>query len=176
MDRFLIRNYGPTRNLPDGHGSYIFLEHDRVRPTNDEKMAKLFDTYPDVHVTDYGEDIGRIQLPQPPVGPPPPEDPEDKEVVEVPLEYEALGKRDLRDMCKLRGIPITGLHRDELIVALKAKDEEGENDDEGEGGKGIDYAALDYSDLQEIAKERGIRSVGISKPDLIASLKADDKK
>jgi len=113
-ERFIIRNYGPSRNLKDGKGSYIFIERDRVRATSDPNMAKLFATYPQIHVTDRGEEFGRPAiLPQPPVGPEPPEDDDDKvkdkvdqgedQVEEaVAIDYETLRVSDLQEIATER--------------------------------------------------------------------------
>lgn len=35
----------------------------------------------------------------------------------------------------------------------------------------IDYEAMEYTELQALAKEKGLKSVGIKKEDLIKSLK-----
>lgn len=169
MERFVIRNYGPSRNLPDGHGSYIFMERDRTRPTSDPKMAALFSTYPEVSVTERGEnfvDPHQAQVPfvAPPVEP--------EEIVKKPT-YDDLTKRDLIGMAKLRDISTSGFTRDDLIEALRAKDK---SDADPEIKSDIDYEVLGYKDLKEIAKERGIRSVGVSKALLIELLQEDDDK
>ena len=168
MERFVMRNYGPSRNLPDGHGSYIFMERGAVRGISDPAMAKLFDSYPDVHVQERGHNIVGPPLPQ---GPPPPQEKED--VVEKPS-YDALSKRDLRDMAKLRKIDVAGLNRDDLIVALNAADGLEQEEAESAAQEPIDYSTLSYKDLQEIAKEREIRFTGIKKDDLIAALQTWD--
>lgn len=174
MERFVIRNYGPSRNLPDGRGSYIFIERDRVRGTSDPELAKLFATYPEIHVADRGEDVAPPFVPSAPPGPPPPPDQDDEkpEEDEQKKSYEALTKRDLLGMAKLRGIPTSGLRRDDLIVALKKMDSEEKVDS---NDNQINYEILSYGDLQDIAKERNIRFVGISKSVLVATLQADDK-
>jgi len=169
MERFVIRNYGPSRNLPDGHGSYIFMERDGVRGTSNEEMAKLFKTYPEVAVSERGSNfVGN----PPPQGPPPPVDSDD---VIKKSTYEDLDKRSLQDMAKLRKIPVAGLSRIELIEALYLKDDsEKAVETEAEVKVDIDYQVLGYKDLQEIAKERGIRSVGVSQKLLIELLQEDD--
>ena len=132
-ERFLIRNYGPSRNLPDGHGSYIFIEHERVRSTSDPELAKLFTTYPQIHVTDRGEEAFPAPvLPEPPVGPEPPEDEdeaedEDEDEVEDEVEDEAadysdLAVKDLREIAQERDIPIVGLLKADLIRTLQEND------------------------------------------------------
>lgn len=148
MERFIIRNYGTSRNLPDGHGSYIFLEHDAARPTNDEDMAKLFNTYPDVQVAE--RDGKLVGLPEPvvfaapPEGPAPPKEPPDEGEDE-----------DKGDQGEAKG----ALSEDEQVEEVKA----------------IEYKTLLLGDLQEIAKEREIPTSGVLKADLIVALQEYDR-
>jgi len=143
MQRFVIRNYGSSRNLPDGHGSYIFIERNGVQGTDDEEMAKLFATYPDIHVAERGNNLS-ILLPTPPEGPapqvePPDEPPDEDEQGEDETEdeqgesegededatdYEALRVSDLQEIAKDREIPIANLRKPELIEALQKDDAE----------------------------------------------------
>jgi len=135
-ERFLIRNYGPSRNLEDGKGSYIFLERDRVRSTSDPEMAKLMSTYPEIHVTDRGvEAFPAPILPAPPQGPEPPKE-DDDEVVEVveeskeveddeehgEVDYTELTVADLREIAYERDIDTKGLLKADLIQALQEDD------------------------------------------------------
>jgi len=149
MERFVIRNYGTSRNLPDGHGSYIFLEHDAARPTNDEDMAKLFATYPDVEVKERdGKLVGLpepVVFAKPPEGPAPPDEPPD------------------------RG-DIQGKEEDE-----QGKDDQNE-DSEVESTADIEYETLLLGDLQEIAKERDppVPTSGVKKADLVVALQEWD--
>lgn len=137
MDAFVIRNYGSSRNLPDGHGSYIFMERDSVRETNDEAMAKLFATYPDVLVSRRNEDLVNA-FPAPPEGPPPPveEDDENEQgeneqgedpaaVVDESTEtdYGSMLLVDLQEIAKDRNIAISGVKKADLVVLLEEYDE-----------------------------------------------------
>lgn len=149
MERFIIRNYGTSRNLPDGHGSYIFLEHDAARPTDDEDMAKLFATYPDVEVAERDGKLVGLPEPavyaQPPEGPLPPEDEDDQ------------GENED--------------NQDEV------KEEEALNEDgHNEEVKAIEYTTLLLGDLQEIAKDRDppVPTSGVLKADLIVALQEWD--
>lgn len=169
MERFVIRNYGPSRNLPDGHGSYIFLEKDRIRGTSDPELAKLFATYPEITVTDRGVTFNGPPAIQPPEGPPPPIEPDD---IIVAVSYDVLDKSELQVLAKARGIPTAHVSRLDLITALQTADQE---EEAAKVDTSIGYEALSYKDLQEVAKERGVRSVGVSKANLIISLQADDK-
>jgi len=169
VERFVIRNYGPSRNLPDGHGSYIFIEKDRIRGTSDPVLAKLFATYPQINVTDRGVTFTGPPAIQPPEGPPPPIEPDD--IVKA-VSYDALDKSELQVLAKARGIPTAHVSRLDLITALQTADRE---EKAAKIDTSINYEALSYKDLQEVAKERGIRSVGVSRAALIGSLKADDE-
>jgi len=169
VERFVIRNYGPSRNLPDGHGSYIFIEKDRIRGTSDPVLAKLFAGYSEITVTDRGDVIKGLPAIHPPEGPPPPIDPDD---IIVAVSYDALDKSELQVLAKARGIPTAHVSRLDLITALQTADQE---EKAAEIDTSIDYEALSYKDIQEVAKERGLRSVGVSRAGLIGSLKADDE-
>lgn len=138
MDRYIIRNYGSSRNLPDGRGSYIFMERESARETNDEELAKLFAAYPDVHVADRGGATVVAAPPAPPEGPlPPAEEPEDNDDQsedndnqgEEPEgeqgeenDYSDLLVADLQEIAEERSIPITGLLKADLVEALLQND------------------------------------------------------
>ena len=171
MERFEIRNCGPSRNFLDGHGSYLFIESRRLRYTSDPELAKLLATNPRVSVTDLkgGKAVTGPPAIQPPQGPPPPVEDDDK-IVEV--SYESLCKTDIQVLAKNRGIPTNHVPRLDLIAALEVADQE---EKAAKVDTSIDYNALDYKDLQEIAKERDLRYVGVSRVGLILSLQADDK-
>lgn len=133
MARFVIRNYGSSRNLPDGHGSYIFMERDSARETEDEALAELFASYPDVHVSGR-EDVAVAVAPlPPPEGPPPLEGPPDEQ-----------------------------------------EDDDDQDEDVQEEDEAVDYSALFLVDLQEIAKERDIKTAGLKKSDLVEALLNSD--
>ena len=169
MERFVIRNYGPSRNLPDGHGSYIFIEKDRIRGTSDPVLAKLFAGYSEITVTDRGVTFTGPPAIHPPEGPPPPIEPDD--VIEA-VSYDALDKREVQDLAKARGIPTAHVSRLDLIAALQTADQE---EKAAKVDTSINYDALSYKDLQQVAKERGIRYVGVSRAAITISLQADDK-
>lgn len=177
MERFEIMNCGHTRNFPDGHGSFLFIEGSRIRYTSDPELAKLLAVYPRVSVTDRkmgkavtGLPANPLPVVQPPKGPDPPV--EDDDEVEA-VSYESLDKREVQDMAKSRGIPTAHVRRRDMITALEALDRE---EKAALVDTSIDYTALSYKDIQEVAKERGFRYVGVSQKSLIESLRADDLK
>jgi len=139
-ERFLIRNYGPSRNLEDGKGSYVFIERDRVRATSDPELAKVLASYPQVHVTDRGEDL---PVSQPPVSAPllNPESENDEDEAkdeagneeeikdikedddeEDVIDYDSLTVSDLREIAQERGLATTRLKKAELVKVLQDDD------------------------------------------------------
>ncbi len=143
MDRYVIRNYGSSRNLPDGKGSYVFMERDSARETNDEELAKLFASYPEVHVAERGGDaLPAPPVSVPPVGPSPPgdedEEPEDGDQIDsgedgasqgedendqaAEVDYSSLLVADLLTIATERNIKTTGLLKADLVEALIQSD------------------------------------------------------
>ena len=175
MERFEIMNCGHTRNFLDGHGSYLFIESRRIRYTSDPELAKLLATNPRVSVTDRktGKAVKGLPANPPPVmppkGPPPPIEADDE--IEA-ISYDALDKREVRDIAKKRGIPTAHVRRRDMITALEALDRE---EKAAKVDTSIDYEALSYKDIQQVAKERGFRYVGVSRAVITLSLQTDDK-
>jgi len=53
MSRFVIRNYGPSRQIPY-NGQSICLSNDQCIETDDADMAETFGSEKSIHVTDRG--------------------------------------------------------------------------------------------------------------------------
>lgn len=138
-ERYVIRNYGPSRNLP-WKRSYIYIERDGVRGTDDLAMAEEFARFPQITVSERG--AREIKPPGQATGPPvpdapPPIDKDETEITESPesvegsetvdvamaIDYSLLLVKDLREICEERDISTEGLLKQDLIAALEDHDE-----------------------------------------------------
>lgn len=122
MKRFVIRNYGPSIQIPY-NGQNICLSNDQVIETNDSKLVHFLnedEQFKDIYVTDRGEELTTKS----PV--------EDFVVSEASsmtvdpdeISYDDMEEAELRALCKDRQLKIKGLKKGGLIEALEEYDAE----------------------------------------------------
>ena len=112
MKRFIIRNYGLTRQIPykDQH---IFVANDQAIETNDEELVAVLRKHENLSVTDRGSELVSTLSEEP-------ETPEETDE----MSYSELHVKDLQVIAKDRQIKITGLNKAELIEALEDYDKQ----------------------------------------------------
>jgi len=116
MKRFVIRNYGPTRQFPY-KDRQIFIANDSAIETDDAKEAVFFKEQEAVHVTDRGSEVTSLT--------PSVEEPETSEEVTEETEeiaYSDMLLKELQVLAKDREIKTSGLNKAELIQALEEYD------------------------------------------------------
>jgi len=142
MARFVIRNYGPTRQVPY-QNTQIYIARDGAMETDNENIAATMKGQKDMTVTDHGVQSNpapseepkqkgkdkkrQITVDKEPV---PKEDPVEKTTPEVVSEeaeeiaYEEMTVKELQVLAKDRQLTTSGLLKAELIQALKDYDAE----------------------------------------------------
>lgn len=145
MARFVIRNYGVSRQV-SYKGQQITFLHDQAIETDDEDEAGTLTAQDRAHLTDRGLDAVALVPPEVPdekkerkvtvdKEPVPREDPEDVQKKEpepevVPEEtgdeiaYEEMTVPELRVLAKDRQLSISGLLKAEIIETLQDYDSE----------------------------------------------------
>lgn len=146
MARFVIRNYGTSKQVPYKGQSITFL-HDQAIETDDEDEARALAGQDRAHLTDRGLDAVALEPPEVPdkkkerkvtvdKEPVPKEDPEDVQKKEPEPEapskdtgdeipYDEMTVVELKVLAKDRQLSTSGLLKAELIRALKDYDSEG---------------------------------------------------
>lgn len=118
MKRFVIRNYGATRQLPF-KGQNIFIANEEVKETDDEEMARALAEYDFITMTDRGteEKVHPVEEP---------EDDISLEPVAEEIDYADMTLPELRELAKARPEMNTkGLRKKaDFINAHKAYDSE----------------------------------------------------
>ena len=146
MARFVIRNYGPSRQVAY-EGQQICLSNDQCIETDDTEMAAVLGEENSIHVTDRGAEAASFVLPEEPVEKEkkvtvddvealhaanhPDEDSQkvasdkaEETIVESEeLTYDDLTMPELKSIAKDRVIEVKGLKIGGLIEALEAYDE-----------------------------------------------------
>jgi len=154
MARFIIRNYGPSRQFPY-KGKQICLSNDAAIETDDVEEAAAFGSHKNVHVHDRGVEFAA------PVPLAPPEKEKEKErqvtVDDVEAVYNEKFPPD-EDEQKQE----TGGTEPPAPVSKADKDE-------------IAYAEMSVKELLVLAKDRQIKTSGLKKDELIQALEAYDK-
>jgi len=147
MARFVIRNYGPTRQVPY-QNTQIYIARDGAMETDNENIAATMKGQKDMTVTDHGVQSNpapseepkqkgkdkkrQITVDKEPV---PKEDPVEKVTPEVVSEevvseeaeeiaYEEMTVKELQVLAKDRQLTTSGLLKAELIQALTDYDAE----------------------------------------------------
>jgi len=142
MARFVIRNYGQSRQVPY-QNTQIYIARDGAMETDDENIAATMKGQKDMTVTDHGVQSNpappeepkqkgkdkkrQITVDKEPV---PKEDPVEKVTPEVVSEeaeeiaYEEMTVKELQVLAKDRQLTTSGLLKAELIQALKDYDAE----------------------------------------------------
>lgn len=122
MKRFIIRNYGPSIQIPY-NGQNICLSNDQVIETNDDKLVHFLnedEQYKDIHVTDRGEELATNS---------PVEDFVATETSSMSIDpgeisYDGMELLELQALCKDRRLKTKGLKKGGLIEALEEYDVE----------------------------------------------------
>lgn len=142
MARFVIRNYGQSRQVPY-QNTQIYIARDGAMETDNENIAATMKGQKDMTVTDHGVQSNpapseepkqkgkdkkrQITVDKEPV---PKEDPVEKVTPEVVSEeaeeiaYEEMTVKELQVLAKDRQLTTSGLLKAELIQALKDYDAE----------------------------------------------------
>lgn len=145
MARFVIRNYGTSKQVPY-KGQQITFIHDQAIETDDEILAGALAAQDRAHLTDRGLDAVALVPPEVPdekkerkvtvdKEPVPKEDAEDiqkkesetdaaSEEIDDGIAYEEMTVKELQVLAKDRQLSTSGLLKDELIQALKDYDSE----------------------------------------------------
>lgn len=113
MKRFVIRNYGPTRQIPY-KGQQLCISNDGVIETDNEEEAKALETHKAICVTDRGSELAPSSSEEKP------EDSVDEPEVES---YGSMTVVELRAIAKSREMKTSGLDKTKLIEALVEYDE-----------------------------------------------------
>ena len=117
MKRFVIRNYGPSRQIPCLGETYCLI-NDSCIETDDTEVAAVFQEEDRITVTDRGSELAPISVVS--------EEIKEEKVTLDPndLSYDDLSLSELRILAKDRGMKgIGGCKIGELIEALEAYDE-----------------------------------------------------
>lgn len=124
MKRFVIRNYGPSRQV-HYKGIGHCLSNDQSIETNDAKMAAAFAEEEQIHVTDRGEEIGTVSEQESK------QQETQAEIADGEISYDELTVKELRALCEDRSLKCVKLKKASMIekkVAmielLEAYDEE----------------------------------------------------
>ena len=126
MTRFVVRNYGPTRQVPY-RNQQIIIANDKAIETDDMALVAVLQNMEAMHVTDRSPGTPGPSLPPPKVVPD--EEPQADETPETPetpeeIAYGDMLMRELVALAKDRTPPIkvSGLKKAELIKALEDYD------------------------------------------------------
>lgn len=115
MKRFVIRNYGLTRQIPY-KDQQVCIANDQAIETDDEELVAVLRKHENLHVTDRGSELASSL----PVVDEPERSEESEESDEIA--YEDILLKDLQVIAKDREIKSSGLNKAELIQALEDYD------------------------------------------------------
>lgn len=151
MARFLIRNYGPSRQIPyKGHS--ICLSRDQAIETDEVELAVVMKEEKNIYVNDRGAEFAAPVLPKKT------EKPDDKKERPVTVDNaEAVHAENFPDEDEQPKIQPPA-----PVVSTEDKDE-------------IAYADMTVKELQVLAKDRQIKTSGLKKAELIQALEDYDK-
>lgn len=118
MKRFVIRNYGPTRQL-SYKAQQICITNDCAIETDDAEMAYALEQHGQITVTDRGTDVGEDFD----AHKAPPEAAVNPGVEDIDeISYEDMNWKEILALAKDRQIKTYGLKKPELIRALQEYD------------------------------------------------------
>jgi len=147
MKRFAIRNYGPTRQVPY-KDKQLYIANDGCVETDDAGEAAAFAKVESMYVTDSGVAVVA------------PEASKEERKVTVD-DVEAVHDEKFPPETEENKSQETGGTQPPAPESKADKDE-------------IAYADMSYKEIQVLAKDRQIKSVGVKKAKLIKALKAYD--
>lgn len=146
MARFLIRNYGPSRQIPY-KGQNLCFYRDQAIETDNEEMVAVLGKDKLMHVTDRGVEFAAPVIP---------EKRKKKERKVTVDDAEAVHDENFPDEDE-RQQPTQQTQENQQPVS---------SDDINE----IDYADMTVRELMVLAKDRQLKYSGVKKADLIQSL------
>jgi len=121
MKRFMIRNYGPSRQVPY-KAQTLCIEHDGVIETDDVGEAAALAAEELMHVTDRNEGSEPVSLSA-----------EQSEKPETPADeiaYDDMNVKELKAIAKDRQLDVKGQLKADLIKTLQAYDDEPDKPEE----------------------------------------------
>lgn len=126
MGRFVIRNYGRTRQFPY-KDKQIYIANDKAIETDDVEMVAVLQNFPQMEVTDHCPETPGPSLPSPKVVPDEVEQTPDEVLAEVvessdEIAYGDMSLKELQELGKDRQLKVSGLKKAELIVVLEDYD------------------------------------------------------
>jgi hypothetical protein len=129
MKRFVIRNYGPSRQIPYKDQN-ICLSNDQCIESNDEELVaflKSDEEFKTLHVSDRGSELAHCSS----------HEAEETAVAVIDeaaeISYDDMTVPELKALCAYRDIKTSKLLKGELIEALEAYEVENAEDEELEG-------------------------------------------
>lgn len=147
MARFLIRNYGPSRQIAY-KGQQICLSRDQCIETDDSRIAAVLGAEKQVHVTDHGVEAA---------APVPPEKQEGEDRTVTVDDAEAVHDEKFPD----EDVQEQHIQEEQQPVLSNDADE-------------IAYADMNVKELRVLAKDRQIETSDLKKADLIKALEDYD--
>jgi len=129
MKRFVIRNYGPSRQFPF-EDQAICISNDQAIETDDEQIAEALKKHNAVHVTDRGvRELTEQKTIEQKVNSKN-DSPSDDTIIEdvdgtenvYEIQYNDMTVSELKELAKDRDIKTSGLRKQDLIGALEAYD------------------------------------------------------
>jgi len=112
MKRFVIRNYGLSRQIPY-KDQQVFIANDRAIETDDEELVAVLRKHENLHVTDRGSELASSLLVV---------DKPEKSEESGEIAYKDMLMSDLQVIAKSREVKTSGLNKVELIQALEDYD------------------------------------------------------
>jgi hypothetical protein len=152
MKRFVIRNYGPSRQF-DFKGNQIVMNHDGSVETSDEELTRYLGDQEQIEVTDRGIELA------------------------LPSEPEAEESREERQVTADNP---EALHRENHPDEDEGEEDSVEEEDQGRSvelereDEELSYGKLTVPELRELCKDRQISATGLLKNDLVEALQAYD--
>jgi len=122
MKRFVVRNYGPSRQLPVG-GQQVCVVNDGIIETDNEAEAAALGAFEQITVTDRGSGIAPTSSPDANHEEKHEENHDDSVDEPEDESYEDMNLDELQAIAKDREIPTAGLDEAQLIWALVKYDE-----------------------------------------------------
>ena len=147
MARFVIRNYGPSRQIPY-KGQQICLSNDQCKETDDAEMAAALGKADLIHVTDRGIEAA---------APVPPDKRKEKKRKVTIDDAKAVHDEKFPD-------------EDTQQQTTQGTQQPASSEDTDE----IAYADMTVKELQVLAKDRQLKTSGVRKAELIKALEAYD--
>ena len=182
MIRFVVRNYGVTRQVPY-KGQQVIIANDKAIETDDMELVAILQNVEAMYVTDRCPGTPGPSLP-------PIVKTEDKQTSEAPkaeapkasdeIEYKEMTYKELQILGKDRQMKTVGVSKEKLIEGLENYDKEETSETSVVEPEVVEkvvlYSEMTVPKLQVLAKGKQIKVSGLNKAKLIKALKRYDKK